>query len=272
MLFNKYLYVLKKDIHWYMGTNMLDPTMYLELLAAPYIIENFVVGEEKCNYEIYLLEVLNNSTWFSTRYPGIFTKPNSESHGECDANNQSYQIDFKLFASKTALQARSILSNRAYKIEQGVVGFGGSKVPNGEIQSTKIYAAFRGKSLPELYCIRGKQTKAYGIETDIKTTLEILETNKNLLLFFPYEFKFNRYHNYDEGTNSIIEELVEDFHVAFEYRDIQTQKQYDTFMTCIYKRSFLIFLIENQALKLVDKIDIEKVPTFLRLSEYVEWL
>ena len=74
-------------------------------------------------------------------YLGGFTKPNSESHGECDAINQIYQIDFKLLASKTALQARSVLSDQVHKMGQGVIGFGISKLPEGKIQATRLFAA-----------------------------------------------------------------------------------------------------------------------------------
>ena len=250
---------------------MMDLTMRAKLLPAPYIIKNFVGGEDNCNYEIYLLELLNSSAWFSAHYPGGFTKPSSESHGECDAINQIYQIDFKLLASKTALQARSVLSDQVHKMGQGVIGFGISKLPEGKIQATRLFAAFRGKSLADLYCIRKDQTKVYGVENDILTTLKMLETKKNLLLFFPYEFTFDQYHNCKEAIKSISEALTEDFHVAFEYRDSQIQSRYDTFMTCIYEHSFLIFSVKNRVLKLVDTVETEKVSTFLRLSQYTDW-
>ena len=108
-------------------------------------------------------------------------------------------------------------------------------------------------------------------ENDILTTLKMLEAKKNLLLFFPYEFTFDQYHNYEEATNSISEALTEDFHVAFEYRDSQMQSRYDTFMTCIYEHSFLIFSVKNQVLKLIDTVGTKKVSTFLRLSQYTDW-
>ena len=50
---------------------------------------------------------------------------------------------------------------------QGVIGFGISKLPEGKIQATRLFAAFRGKSLADLYCIRKNQTKVYGVENDI---------------------------------------------------------------------------------------------------------
>ena len=63
---------------------MLDLTMRAKLLPAPYLIKNFVSDENNCNYEIYLLELLNESEWFCVRYPEGFKKPVSESNGECD--------------------------------------------------------------------------------------------------------------------------------------------------------------------------------------------
>ena len=250
---------------------MIDPTMRVKLLPAPYIIKNFVDGEDNCNYEIYLLELLNSSAWFSAHYPGGFIKPSSEAHGECDAINQIYQIDFKLLASKTALQARSVLSNQIHKMGQGLISFGISKLPEGKIQTTRLFAAFRGKSLTDLYRIQENQIKAYGVENDILTSLKMLETKKNLLLFFPYEVTFDQYRNYAEAMESITEALTEDFHVAFEYRDNQIQSRYDTFMTCIYEDSFLIFSVKNQVLKLIDTVGTKKVSTFLRLSQYTDW-
>ena len=62
---------------------MFDMTMRAKLLPAPCLIKNSVNGENNCNYEIYLLELLNESKWFRVRYPEGFIKPVSESNGEC---------------------------------------------------------------------------------------------------------------------------------------------------------------------------------------------
>lgn len=250
---------------------MMDLTMRVKLLAAPYIIKGIVHGENKCNYEFYLLELLNCSTWFSAQYPGEFYRPKSESHGECDAVNQDYQIDFKLLAAETALQARSIFSSQVYKEENGSVAFCECRRPDGEIKATRLFAALRGKSLVDLYNIRENKTEAHGVEHDVFEALKTLETKKNLLLFFPYKFTFDRPHDYNEAVKSIGEALTGDFHIAFEYRNCQTQGQFDTFLTCIYDQIFLIFLWKNQRLQLVDIVKAEDLPTFVQLSEYTEW-
>ena len=105
---------------------MNDTTLKLHLLEAPLIIQNFVAGEADCNYEKYLTEILNASKWMSCHFSLPFIHPNSESNGECDAYADKYGLDYKLIASKTALQGRSILSMSVEKIMDGVVSFGAS--------------------------------------------------------------------------------------------------------------------------------------------------
>ena len=134
---------------------MMDLTMRAKLLPAPYIIKNFVGGEDNCNYEIYLLELLNSSAWFSAHYPGGFTKPSSESHGECDAINQIYQIDFKLLASKTALQARRDVYKRQVPGDLSFV------LPHRHLTSIVESLKAFDKLAPGLY---SKNTLLYGVE------------------------------------------------------------------------------------------------------------
>ena len=249
---------------------MFDMTMRAKLLPAPCLIKNSVNGENNCNYEIYLLELLNESKWFRVRYPEGFIKPVSESNGECDAINQNYQIDFKLFAAKTALQARSLLSPQIYKDKDGVIFYCESKKPGGTIKATRLFAALRGMSVTDLYTIRKNGNKVFGVENDIFTMLTMLETKKNLFLFFPYEFTFDKYHNKGEALKSISEALTEDFRVSFEYRERQVNRQYNTFVACIYDNAFLIYFVQNQATQLIDIVETKKVSTFLYLYQYAD--
>lgn len=45
---------------------MYDKSLRLTLLPAELIVKNFVKGEEKCNYECYLLELVNKSSFFAS--------------------------------------------------------------------------------------------------------------------------------------------------------------------------------------------------------------
>lgn len=91
-----------------------------------------------------------------------------------------------------------------------------------------------------------------------------------MLLFFPYEFTFDKQHQYEEAVKSISEALTQDFRVAFEYRDIQMQNKYDTLLTCFYKDSFLIFSWNDQKVRVMDNVGTEKMPTFLKLYRYAD--
>ncbi len=240
-----------------------------KLLPAPLIIKDFVHGENTCNYELYLLELINTSKWFSLKYPGGFQRPVSESNGECDAINENYQLDFKLLASKTALQAKSILSPQIYT-KNGVTCFCTSKI-DGSIQATRIFAAFRSLALDDLIELRNSDTKKYGIENDVCTALRKFETKKNLLLFFPYKFTFGKPHQYDEAVKSITEALNHDFRSAFLFRN-QYASEYDTFLTCIYGKSFLIYSVCDGALQLCDSVATNDIKIFTRLLEdYADW-
>lgn len=248
----------------------MDQTMRADPLPAPLIIRDFVKGEENSNYEKYLIELLNNSSWFSRHFPGVFVSPSSESNGECDAFNEHYQIDFKLFASQTLLQARSLLDYQVVKLSNGVIAHSTCRSEGNSIETTRLFAALRGKSLEDLHYIRKSNCKKNGIEKDIKTALKTLETQKNILLFFPYAFSFDTPHEFSAGIMSIQEALENDFSVAFVYRK-EKAPQKDTYITCLYSESFLLFSVSNGRLSLCDSIETKKLKTYKLLEDYTKW-
>ena len=92
---------------------MYDKSLIAHLLPSEMIIKNYIHGDPDCNYEKYLLEFVNASDFFRAKSDGdIYQSPESEENGQCDCISTSYQLDFKLIASKTALQARSILASK----------------------------------------------------------------------------------------------------------------------------------------------------------------
>ena len=250
-------------------------SLAVALLRAELINKNFIHGEDNCNYELYLLELLNNSSWFKLNYPGDFVAPESEAHGECDANNDLYQIDFKLFAANSALRARKLLSNPITKVEPGLISYGTSKSPDKKLLVTRLFAAFRRKSVDELISIRNMPAKRYSVNYDIKESLKSLEVLKNILLFLPYSFSFKDEKNdkegksYQDGIEIIRSALNSDFKGAFDYRNKITDNL-DTFITCIYNDNFLLFQVIDDVLVLRDIIDSKLLPTYQLLSDYNE--
>lgn len=212
---------------------MMDMTMWVELLPAPLIIKNFVEGDSSCNYENYLLELINVSDFFRHKSPCGFKKPYSESNGECDAIGEGYSLDFKLLASKTALQGRSILSSQISISSSGTIIFSGSKCPQGKMQVTRIYSALRGCSIQNLIEMRKANPKKQGIENDVCNYLKSLEVKKNLLFFFPYEITFDTPHTFEEAIQSSIDWLNNDFGTSLLYR-YQYSPQFETFFVYLY--------------------------------------
>lgn len=245
---------------------MYDKTLVAHLLPPEMIIKNFIHGDPDCNYEKYLLELVNASTFFLTKTDGFtYHSPESEESGQCDCISARYQLDFKLIASKTALQARSILSPSKTAIEKGVILTSGPKIKNGKIKATRIHAALRGYDLEGLQKLRRITIKGHGIENDIIEFLETLETRKNLLLFFPYEFLFQSKYEFLAGITQIQNALGSDFRHAMQYRAHEVGTDFDTFFAFIYDGKIVFMIMEAAHLSYIDSVDLSQSPVYMRL-------
>lgn len=251
---------------------MKDKTLKAHLLRSEFIIKNFINGETDCNYEKYMLEFINESTFFQTKSEGeVYKVPHSEEHGECDCISDKYQLDFKLIASKTALQARSILSYGKTVVKKGVVITETPKVCGKSMQVTRIHAALRGYNFDELCELREKYTKKQGIENDIYELLETLETKKNLMLFFPYKFTFDNEHDFLDGVEQIREAVNNDFQYAMQYRKY-VANDFDTYMAFVFD-GYIVFMEEkNSILNFADRVELSKSSVYRNLSRYGECL
>ena len=105
----------------------IDPRIKFKLLPPATIIKNFVDGEPDCNYENYLLELLNKSSHFKDKGQSPFSKPLNENNGQCDAISKNYEIDFKLLSSSTRLQASHLFSPGISNYGDGIIGIHESK-------------------------------------------------------------------------------------------------------------------------------------------------
>lgn len=248
----------------------MDQTMMEKILPANMIISNFVKGEPDSNYEKYLLEMLNISNHFKKKSTFNFFSPKSEAHGECDAISDDYQIDFKLLASKKSLQAQSLFSHQVARFADGVIAFGECQQKNGNIKAARIFAAFRGKSVSELEDIFYNHSHRTFIDMEIYQVLKILKKPKNLLLFFPYEFSFQINYNEENAYKSISEGLQNDFKNAFIFRD-NAVPGFDTYLTCIYNESFLLFQVRQGELSFCEAVNTKMIPTYQKLKSYNEW-
>ena len=249
----------------------IDSRLNFKQLPAALIIKGYIKNESGCNYENYLLELINKSSYFRSKGKSEYNKPANENNGQCDAIANDYKLDFKILLAASSLQASNLFSPSVSKVSDGITTYGECKKPKGVIKATQIHVAFRTRNLSDLLQLKIDYTRVRKqcIETDVLKVLNNLETLKNLLLYFPVKFLFgeNDVLSKSEALEKIMQALNYDFESLFEYRNYVTDK-FDTYFVTIYLDSFYIFKIEEHRLKIVDDIEVEKLPTFVKLSNY----
>lgn len=248
--------------------------MKIDILPAGMIIDRFIQGISPYRYSDYLIEIVNSIPFFLEKSKGEFyTPPCSEAHGECDCISSCYQLDFKLVASESKLQAKSIFSPQIF-YNAGVTHYCGSKIDSHcknyhPISSTRIFAALRPLSLKDLLRIRQKKSCDNQVEKDIVQLMKKLETNKNLFLFFPYNIYFDNNDNLLLGQKIAIRGIEADFRQVLTYR-AQLCSNRDSYLCFLYARRFVLTIWENASLVFVDAVPIEKSPLFTKLMGFSE--
>ena len=251
----------------------MKPELMLKMLDAPVTVRNFVRNDPLCNYEFYMVELLNHSKEMRKMHPQEFVWQGDQAHAECDAYSGDYGIDFKLIASQSRMKATSNLSPQHRIDANGVTVSYGSKASylnrEKEMTVTRMHAALRQTSLKDLERIRSN-TDLLPYEKDIQVFLKKLETKKNLLLFYPYEFSFTDNQHPEDEIEVLTTALQNDFVNAFRYRS-KVLPDYETYLTTVYYNDFVLYRIVDNQLDLMDIVRGSDCPTFEHLRGY-EWL
>jgi hypothetical protein len=246
--------------------------MKIDILPSGMIVDHFIQGIGPYRYSDYLLEIVNETPFFLDKSKGeSYVNPFSEAHGECDCISTYYELDFKLIASKSKLQAKSIFSPQIF-YDKGVTYYCGSRVGSHcknyrPIQATRIFAALRSLSLEDLLRIRKRELGDNQAEYDIIQLMKTLETDKNLFLFFPYNIYFDENNDILLGQDIAIQGIEADFRQVLTYR-AQLRPNRDSYLCFLYSHRFVLTVWENTSLLFVDAIPIEKSPLFMKLMEF----
>lgn len=250
---------------------MIENEMTPILLHSALINKNFVPGDENCNYEKYLLELVNESLFFKekSKYK-MYTAPKSESKGECDCISDDYTFDFKLIASTTRLQASKELSNEIQRMNEGITLIGKPRRAGEEMVATRLFAGIRGVNCDELLSFLNNKYEFGTVEFDIQTYVKLLCKKKNLFLFFPYQFIFKTKYNFRFVIDSIKSALNNDFKES----DLLRKKccpGYDTYLAFVYDDNLIVMEFQNDnSLKIIDVIYLFKSKTYTYLyNRYV---
>lgn len=241
----------------------IDQTLMYKQLPAHMIVTNFIAGEEDCDYEFYLRDFLNESSFFMSLSKGHkYQAPVTESHGEADAITDDYTIDFKLLVATSRMEANSVLSGSITKYGDGFYGFGASKV-QGEKICTNLCQALRYKDVTELETIIAKSSHSL-IEKDVIDYLSVLKKKKNLLLFLPVEFSFSEEHSEKDAINSIRQAISFDLKPSIEFRE-KNVKGYDAYVATMYADKALFFKISINGAEYVDCVNASSSKSFMKL-------
>ncbi len=249
--------------------------LLLKVLPANLLIKGFVKNMDECNYENYLTEFINASSYFMEKTGGIYFKyQNDQSNGQCDCyaktKEYEYAIDYKLFGSQNALYGRSVLSNQITEITLGAYAFSQPR-ENKNIIASNILETIKDVTLEELedivdskYAISEKTI----VKRDIQGILRILRVKKNLLLFLTYQFLFPRDYHYDfeEEKEGLLKSISKRMKNIIIYRN-ELVENYDTFLCFLFENHLIITEFTDCGLKEVDVLPIDASPLFMKLSE-----
>ena len=95
--------------------------------------------------------------------------------------------------------------------------------------------------------------------------MSTLNTNKNLLLFFPYRFDYEEKGELMDDVLSVVEQCNEDFCVTLNYR-AQQYPTLDTFFAFLYDYYFILCKWMEGRLTFVEIIPVEQSTTFMHLA------
>ena len=203
-------------------------------------------------------------------HPQAFVWQGDQAHAECDAYSGDYGIDFKLIASQSRMKATSNFSSQYTLLPNGVTLTHESKASfldrEKEMTVTRMHAALRQTSLEDLERIRSN-TDLLPYEKDIQVFLKKLETKKNLLLFYPYEYSFTDNQHPKNEIEVLTKALQNDFVSAFRYRS-KVLPDFETYLTTVYYNDFVLFKIVDNQLDLMDIVSGNDCPTFKHLRSY----
>ena len=247
----------------------IDRRLKETMLHPAFIVRNYIHGDERFDYEKYLMEFVNASECFRNLSCGeAYKAPVSESHKECDANTLKYSIDFKLLIATSYGEAESMTSFQNYKIPGGGIITCSSK-GKGTYTATRIVKALRGKSLSDLEQYKLLPNTEPAVK-DIRQFLSVLETDKNLLFFYPSEFSIDSLEPDEDPFEITGDALDHDLNSAFRYRN-EKAKKYDTYLSTIYEDKWVLYQFTEEKIQFVEVLPVEISSVYMAIQSFAAY-
>lgn len=231
----------------------------IQELPASLICKNYINGERRYNYEHWMIELLNQSSFFLQLNHGEhFFWLEDQSNKQPDCYGDFYALDFKLAGCKSLFMH---LKLHSYKIDMknGDVVFRAPQVPKDK-EAINVYclpACLSHYSQQDyLRIIEDTKDKR---EQEIQPFLKSLHTPKNLFYIFPYLFIYLG--DSQNGINEIMSYIHLWFSDSFSYRSKAVPTK-DSYFGFIYEKKLIILQWDGQGFSKVDEIETKKSDLF----------
>ena len=243
----------------------IDPRLVPNILPYGVWAKNGVRGDERSDYEYYLLELVNESIFFQEKSIGQeYHSPESEENGQCDAISANYELDFKTLISSSLANGKS---NTEWQKEQiAEVGYFTVQPKNttDEYKCSDLLRALRPYTSESILNGDYKNEKAFLVK-DIQYMLKWLDKKKNLLMFLPIQFSVKDQIPQKEKQNVLKDAMQSDAYKLFELRK-QMRPEFETFLCTIMESDFVIFRDTGEQLEIADFVNVNRCPTYIHLA------
>lgn len=205
--------------------------MSFRVIEPKFLMLNGKNAFPNVNYEHFLIDVINGSTYFSSKrsFMEHYRLVEKQSHGENDVYSSLYQLDFKLLVDSDVMRERykNMPKVDYSRMAEGFI-FSWTKEKVSDIPPDTILTDIEECKLEDL---RDERYKNSTIQNLIKN----LKKSKNLFMYYPYEYDGvtrGMMQNFEEAVTRIFKHVLT-------YRD-ELNLDKDTFVCFKINTEFVI--------------------------------
>lgn len=234
-------------------------TRKVDLIQPKFFALNCKHLSPSTTYERYLIEVLNGSLLFFTQKRTRFEQfqlVKEQSSGESDASSSLYSIDFKLLVDQDVMNALSKnkpIIDTTYQ-KEGII------IVNEKRDKSPVPA---NNILFDLMELNEEDVKLGNVSASISNLLTNLKKEKNIFLYYPYEFVSEE----DYPGDSFEWVLNKALKVTMDFRT-KVQPQKDTFVCIKANKWFLIYEWTSKGFMFRDRVNEVQCGHYLDVKTY----
>lgn len=221
-------------------------------LKTSFVKNNFIENYES-NYEEYLTQFINNSRFVSDYGNEKFIHIKEQSKGEVDAENNFYQIDYKLLIDNKTMESLKYYSERISIDNNGARILIASE-KDGTWRRYLLTNIMKNMSREDFEKLENQDSKELDeLTLLVKHYLNKISRDKNILYFLPYNYFYQNTIMGEKEYLLLANKFTKDLNGFMEYRKGKTKK--DTYLCFIVKRKVVFLKYVNNKFVLYDVVD-----------------